>query len=452
MNLPEPILHAVQRLGVDKAIAYSSGARVIQAFAGVVSILFVARFLSETEQGFYYTFGSIIAIQIFFELGFTSIITQYVAHEASHLSWKDETSLEGEARNLSRLAYLVRFSIKWYAVVGIVFFVILLGAGYWFFGYYSSADEAVRWGGPWVLVSMGTVLNLFLSPLLAILMGLEKVKEVSKMRFYQQLIVPISTWVGLMLGFRLYVLGVASLLSAFYVVIFSVSTELKPILVNLWNEKVTCRVSYMKEIFPFQWKIALSWISGYFIFQLFNPVLFATEGPVVAGQMGMTLAALNGIMAFSQSWITTKIPLWSKLIALREYVSLDCLFRTTMKQVVAICSGLILVFVAAIWVLRALDIPLGARFLDWVPLIFMLVPLFVNQFISAWATYLRCHKREPFLWNSVVGGILCCLSTVILGRLYGVIGMTAGYCVITIGLAFWGYCIFESKKLAWHGK
>ena len=34
---------------------------------------------------------------------------------------------------------------------------------------------------------------------------------------------------------------------------------------------------------------------GYFIFQLFNPVLFATEGAVVAGQMGMTLAALNGI-------------------------------------------------------------------------------------------------------------------------------------------------------------
>lgn len=359
ISFPGSIIEFVRKLGVDKSIAYSSGARVVQAFTGVASILFIAQFLTKTEQGFYYTFGSIIAIQIFFELGLTNIITQYVAHEASHLKWTDSTHLEGEQKYHSRLAHLLRFSVKWYAVIGIIFFVVLLGAGYWFFSYYSPADEDVIWVLPWILVSIGTVLKLFIAPLMSILMGLERVKEVMKMQFYQQLIIPLSTWIGLALGWHLYVLGIASLLSVVYIVIYVNCTDLKGILGNLWRVKVTDKVSYMKEIFPYQWKIALSWVSGYFIFQLFNPVLFATEGAVVAGQMGMTLAALNGIMAFSQSWITTKVPLWSKLIALKDYVQLDRIFNTTMKQVSIVCLGLISVLVAGIWGLKALHIQLG---------------------------------------------------------------------------------------------
>ena len=51
--------------GVDKAIGYSVLARVIQALGGVISLFFIALTLNINEQGFYYTFGSIIAIQIF---------------------------------------------------------------------------------------------------------------------------------------------------------------------------------------------------------------------------------------------------------------------------------------------------------------------------------------------------------------------------------------------------
>lgn len=444
------IYQLARKLGVDKSIAYSSGARIVQAFTGVASIFFIAQFLSKTEQGFYYTFGSITALQVFFELGLTNIITQYVAHENSHLSWRDSKNLEGDERSHSRLAYLLRFSVKWYSIIGIIFFAVLLIAGYYFFEIYSPATENVTWVWPWVLLSIGTVLNLFISPLLSILMGIDKMKDVMKMRFYQQIIIPATIWIGLALNFKLYVVGISSLFSVVFVIIYCFATDLKQILVNLWKVNITHKISYLKEIFPYQWKIALSWVSGYFIFQLFNPVLFATEGAVVAGQMGMTLAAINGIMAFSQSWVNTKIPLWSKLVALKDYLELDKIFKNTMRQVSIVCLVLILVFVVGIVWLKTFDIPLGYRFLNWLPLILMLIPLFLNQWTAGWATYLRCHKKEPFLLNSLVGGILCCLSTVILGNLYGVIGMTAGYCVITFALSFWGYHIFITCKKNWH--
>lgn len=439
-------------IGIDKSIAYSSGARIVQAFTGMASIFFVAQFLTKAEQGFYYTFGSIIAIQVFFELGLSNIITQYVAHEVSHLTWKSSSELEGDEQHHSRLAHLLRFSVKWYAFIGIIFFFVLLCAGVWFFGYYSTPtdDETVSWFIPWILVSIGTVLSLFISPLMAIIMGLDKVKEVMKMSFYQQMIIPVTTWIGLIVGFHLYVLGIASLLSVAFVVIYGFSTELKPTIHHLWKKEITEKVSYKKEIFPYQWKIALSWLSGYFIFQLFNPVLFATHGAVVAGQMGMTLAVLNGINAFASSWINTKVPLFSKLIAQDKYEELDSIFKMTLGQMISICIFLLILMLTGIYGLRVLDIPLGYRFLPFWPIIFLMIALVVNQIIGALATYLRCHKQEPFLLNSIVAGCICAISTIVLGKYFGAFGMTAGYCAITVALSFWGINIFLTCKRKWH--
>ena len=231
--------------------------------------------------------------------------------------------------------------------------------------------------------------------------------------------------------------------------------DFRKLLLNIWRVRLTDKVNYRKEIFPYQWKIALSWISGYFIFQLFNPVLFATEGAVVAGQMGMTLAALNGIQSLSLSWITTKIPLFSGLIAQKNYLQLDTIFNRTLKQSVGINGGLLLIMLLGIFVIRHYHIviggmDLGNRFLPYIPMVLMMIPLFVNQFVSSWATYLRCHKQEPFLMNSIVGGILCCLSTVLLGKYFGVLGITGGYCFITCAMSFWGHWIFITKKSEWH--
>ena len=214
----------------------------------------------------------------------------------------------------------------------------------------------------------------------------------------------------------------------------------------------------MKEIFPYQWKIALSWMSGYFIFQLFNPVLFATEGAKVAGQMGMTLTVLNAINALSMNWITTKVPLFSRLIELKDYFNLDKIFNKTVWQETSICLGLLIVYVLGVEFLRYFQIGfhgnlIGERFLAFLPMVLMCLPVFTNQFVFSVATYLRCHKKEPFLIQSLVMGVLTMLSTVFLGKEYGLYGICVGYCVLSILVSFpWGMIIFITKKKEWHGK
>lgn len=443
------------KIGLDKAIFFTSLARVIQAAGGVISILFVARYLTGEEQGFYYTFGSIVAIQVFFELGLNGIITQYVAHEVSHLHWNSPTELVGEHRYLSRLSSLLHFCVKWYLYFAAALLVTLIGAGFLFFGKYGMHEE-IAWRIPWILLAVGTALNLLLAPILAFIEGLGKVKEVAKIRLYQQSVCQLIVWSGLFLGAKLYVSGLNCLSAVLLIVGMLCWGDFRKLLLAIWRVPLTDRVNYRKEIFPYQWKIALSWVSGYFIFQLFNPVLFATEGAVVAGQMGMTLQALNGIQSLSLSWITTKVPLFSGLIAQREYQQLDSIFNRTLKQSVSINGLLLLVMLLGIFVIRQFHIVIGSmdlgnRFLPYLPMILMMIPLFINQFVSSWATYLRCHKQEPFLVNSIVSGILCCLSTTLLGKYFGVLGITGGYCFIVFVLSFWGYWIFVTKKREWHG-
>lgn len=448
---------AQAKLGIDKSIFYTSLGRIVQGIGGIISILFVAKYLTSTEQGFYYTFGSIVAIQVFFELGLNGIITQYVAHEASHLQWKDSISLTGDQKYLSRLSSLLHFSVKWYSYFALLLLVTLIIVGFVFFTKYQTSTDNVVWKLPWILLSITTSINLLIAPILAFFEGLSKVKEVAQIRLVQQCLGLIVLCGGLFMGAKLFVSGINWFVGIIIVLTLIWNSNFKPIFINIWKTEITERVNYKKEILPYQWKIALSWISGYFIFQLFNPVLFATEGAIVAGQMGMTLAVLNGIQSLSLSWMTTKIPLFSGLIAQKQYHQLDLIFDKTLKQSIFINEiALILIFIC-IFIIRYYHIYIGNtnlenRFLDYIPMLLMMISLVINQYVNSWAIYLRCHKKEPYLKNSIIGGILCGSSTIISGKYWGIMGITLGYCLIAFFMSFWAYNIFKNKKHEWHRK
>lgn len=453
-NSDNIIVRIARRIGMDGAIAYSSGARIVQGATGVLSIFFISTFLTGVEQGFYYTFGSILALQVFFELGLTGIMTQYTAHEMSHLSYRGY-EIDGDNYYVSRLSSLIKFCVKWYSIMAVLSFLILTIVGCVYFNRYNEGNEDVTWFYPWLLICIATAIKLFQSPFNSILMGLGKVKEMSKIIFYQQIIIPIASWLGLACGLKLYVLGIGYLISVFLWLFIVWRDGSYRTILFLYDHEVTDKVNYLKEIFPYQWRMAISGFSGYFIFQLFNPVLFATAGAVIAGQMGMTQQVLNAIQTFSFSWINTKVPLYSSLIAKKEYEQLDNNFNTTLRQMVSVCFVLLVGFFLVIWILNVTKFQmnnsiLADRFLGYLPALLMSIPVLLHQFINSWATYLRCHKKEPFLVYSVCNALACALSTVCLGNLYGLYGVAIGYCVISLFFFPWGHSIFVNKKKEWH--
>lgn len=440
----------INRIEIDAAIAYTILSRVIQAGGGLISIFFISKYLTGNDQGYYYTFGSILAIQVFFELGLSGIITQYASYEFAHLKRESKFELTGEEIYKSRLSSLLRFCIKWFGIISIILFIILLIAGFYFFSKYNSNLD-VEWKKPWIILCLATSMNLFIDPLLAFFDGLSEVKDMARVRLIQKSCNVILLFVFFELGFKLYSSALAALAAItinYIQILFSNRIEL---LKSIWSYKSNWVINYYLEIFPFQWRIALSWISGYFIFQLFNPVLFATEGAVVAGQMGMTIAALGGLASISMSWITTKIPLLSTLIAKKDYKSLDSSFKTIFISSVGINILGNLSLILIIQIARLYNLPIGSRFLPVIPFVCMGLASLINQAIFAFATYLRCHKKEPMLLQSIVMGVLVSVSTLYLGNIFGLYGISIGYFLLSLSVGLiWTIYIFITKRREWH--
>ena len=442
----------LSKFGVDKAILFTSLSRVVQALGGFVTVFLIATFMSKEEQGFYYTFASVLAIQIFFELGLGGIINQFVAHEMAHLNFKTSTEIEGKPENISRLSSLLHFCLKWYVILALLLFVTLLIVGFTFFNKYGSSYPLVKWQIPWVVISIGGSLNLLMSPWMAVLQGMNKVKEMARIALIQQLIVMAVTWISLALGAKLYIAAINSMTSFIVMLFLYGRTDYPTLLYNTFKNNIKEKISYIDEIFPLQWKIALSWMSGYFIFQLFNPILFAYSGPVIAGKMGMTLTILSAILGFTLSWTTTKIPSWSMLIAIKDYSTLDISYKKVLKDSTLVSSLAIIAGLIFLTIISFLELKLSDRFLPvWLcAILFLTIPL--NNIVNVWATYLRCHKKEPFLVQAIIIGILCGISTFLTGKFIGVTGVVIGYSTIILFVNIsLSYYIFRTKKLEYHG-
>lgn len=443
------MFNVLRKFGIDGAIAFSSLARIIQGVGGVMSIFIIALCLTKVEQGYYYTFGSILALQLFFELGLGGIIIQYVAYEAAKINVSDDNQLEGPEYNLSRLSSLLHLFVRWYIVTGSLFFVSVTIGGLIFFRINSYSTDVI-WEIPWIILCLFTAINLTISPLVAVIEGMGEVRSIAKMRFLIQLFTILAVWTTLLCGGGLFATCVGAAVNLI-ITLYFITRIHKHLLIGIWIQPRTERVSYKSEIFPYQWKIALSWMSGYFIFQLFNPVLFAYCGASVAGQMGMTLAALNGIMSLVMSWTTTKVPLWSRLISNKDYAALDISSTLTLRQSSLVCLICLLIFWGGLYLMDILHLSIATRFISIGLAVLLGTTIILNNIINTWATYLRCHKKEPFLIQALIVGICCAASTILGAKYYGLDGVVIGYTSIIVFISLpLSYYIFKTKKKEYH--
>ena len=62
----------------------------------------------------------------------------------------------------------------------------------------------------------------------------------------------------------------------------------------------------------------------------------------------------------------------------------------------------------------------------------ILVSVVINIVINALASYLRAHKKEPLMWQSLLGAILQGSATWYLGSRYGAWGEALGVMILAL--------------------
>lgn len=435
--------------GLDRAVGFSVLARFWSSAAGLVTVALIARFLSPAEQGYYYTFGSLVALQIIFELGFSFVILQLASHERAQLSISPDYQISGNSTAHDRLASVIQKSVRWYSVAAVLMAATLLPVGFYFFSSHHRPGQAIAWQLPWTLAALLAALNFQLDPLLSFLEGCGYVPQVARTRLIQSIIGSLLAWIALTSHHGLFApaMMLVGIASGSLIWLFG---KRKLLLGLLRHPCGTNRIGWNQEVWPFQWRIAVSWFCGYFIFWLFNPVLFVYRGPVEAGRMGMSLSLANAIMNIAVSWVSTKSAPFGMLIARREYQQLDrAFFRALWQSSAVSVAGALTAWLGTI-LLNMQHVRFAQRLLDPSSIALLMIYMVTNVLVFAEAYYLRAHKQEVFFVNSLVGAIAVTACTLIFGRIYGARGIVVSCCVGNLLSLAWATQKFQKYRHRWH--
>lgn len=448
-DLRSVIVRILRLAQIDRPVFFGLADKIWLITTGPVTLILIATRFTPELQGYYYTFANLLALQVFVEMGLGTVIIQFASHEWSKLSLDEEGGIVGDTDALSRLSSLAQIATKWYLIGGILLSLGLALGGYIFFST-SNNTAGISWSGPWVLLSLMTGTNIVLLPLWSILEGCNQVSKLYAYRFIQDIFKNIFLWIAIFGGAQLWSTSVSILVIIVCAPIFILSHYKKFFIQLLRSKPESSVIKWKEDLLPMQWRIALSWMSGYFVFSLFTPVLFKYQGPVVAGQMGMTLSVVSVVSAIACAWLAPKVPVFGMLIAQSKYDDLDKLMWRIVKIVMIVSTIIVLVIWSTVFLLYHFHVSLSNRILPPAPTLAFLFAQVLIVFSFPMSAYLRAHKREPLVMLSLISGLLIGSSTIVLGKYYSVSGVAMGYLAVNSVVILCVFLIWKRCKNQWH--
>ena len=176
--------------------------------------------------------------------------------------------------------------------------------------------------------------------------------------------------------------------------------------------------SWRKEVWPFQWKIGVSAFCGSLIFQAFNPIVLLEQGPVVAGQFGMSLSLVNMLLMVTTAWPVSQAARYGGLIRRERFDELRHAFWSMCiaSTLVAVLATLAM-YLALMWA-TDLQIRYVDRFADPLTTGILLATAILHHVTQCFSVVLRAERRDPTLAFTVVGSAVLVVAVWICAR-YG---------------------------------
>ena len=399
-------------------------------FAGAITALLVPFWLTNIEQGYYFTLASLLGLQILFDLGLGQVIIQIVGHEVAHLDQSEIGVLSGSEHHIERLASLMQWLRRWYLIAAIIFAVIVGLAGAYFL--WSKGQLPYEdWLPIWIVLVAATAVNLTYVPVLALHEGLGHIGHIARLRMRQSMLGYGILWLVLVCNFGLWASCIVPVVSMIFTGIWVRRVGRTGNWLCARTVHASNALNWSNDIFPFQWRIGLSAISGYFIFYAFTPLIFARRGPAEAGQFGLAMAIFSALSALGASWTYVKTPSFSMHIARGERKQLNKLFLATLYRSFLFTLASATAMVLLVLLMIQMNISQVNRISEPSVLVCLAVVCVANSIIFSVAAYMRAHREEPMLPVSLVGALLTILVAYFCSP-YGVFTMSIFYALVTL--------------------
>jgi len=413
-----------------------------KVLSGPILLFFIPIFLSDVEQGYWYTFVSLSALAVLANLGFSIILLQFSAHEFAHLSIGSKGFLVGDELYISRLSSLWKYSVSWCLKVGLLAFSLIIIFGSFFL---SVKESGLDWGIPWLIYGVASLIVFWNSMALSFFEGLDDVGGSHKIRFKVGLSLVASTIFFLYFDFGLYSLSLSLLFSSI----------LGACLIYLSKRKLCYQfsrcsldpVEWSKEIMPLLKKYSISWVSGYFIFQAITPITFYFFGPVEAGKVGLTIAIFYAIFSVSSVWLIVVTPKINMFISRKNFKDLNLCYKKSLSLTLIFYMIGASVFILFVNKVDSLEF-IAIRIVPMTSVYLIALGWFFNVGINSMAIYVRAHKVEPFVIVSLINAVYVVVTTMVLAKYFSFDLLFLGFSSSYVIFSFFFYKIFRGFYLS----
>jgi hypothetical protein len=431
-------------LGIDRAIGVTSATQLMRFVTGPITMLLIIKYLTPTDQGFYYAFAGVAGIQVFLEAGFAVSIAQFTAKEFAGLRFTKSGFLTGRSENLSRLRSIYQKAFRYYSAMGVVLtFGIGIG-GYVFFS--SRPSEGVHWQIPWVVVAVCMGFQFLLTPFWAILEGCNRVADVATYYFWMTLIGFTASALGFVITQSLDVViftSVASLLTG-YAYIFSKWLKLRSQVIRPFRKHQ--QVAWFKDIWGFQWRIAIVWGAKYILFFSMAPIAMAVGTPELAGRVGITFQLAFFACSLASSFTNTKIPRWGAMISNNNCQSFYSEWLRFSKLHV-LASTTFMVVLLVVFSLATLLVPgISSRFLTLEAFAILAIAMVAHAFWLCFSHFFRSGRIEPYTGLTVIAAVTYLMLIYLWKHWPNALGIASAFFVTNAIAAFFAYFIWTQRK------
>lgn len=412
----------------SKAVTFSLLYRAWQGSAGLLTIPLVAHFLTPDTQGYYYTFSSLVALQSFFELGLSIVISVFASHEWHELRLDENGIITGHGDSKSRLISLGRFIFHYFGGASLLYCMLAGGAGIWVLAKQDQTGTA--WLLPWMFQILFSAANLWLTPFLSLLEGCDQVAYVARFRLLQSIVSNLVLWVGLSSGQGLWSLPAFSAASFFVLVIFLCVVK-RDFFADFRRQPVGPQLSWRHDLFPMQWRLAVQGLFGYLSFPLFTILVYTHLGAVEAGRMGMTLQIMTGIQQFSLVFLVARAPEFALLAAAKRGRDLAIRCRQACLRAGLVMLTLCVVLLLVLGSATKFDMPKISRVLGLGTFAVFSAGILLTTPVQAIAVYLRSHKKELLTFVGAVSGVMYGAGAWVAVVKLGSVGIALNYLLVT---------------------
>ena len=430
-------------LNIDKTVFLGLSERIWSVFGSIVTVLFIVKFLSPAEQGFYYTILGLLELRIFVELGLTFVIMQLSSHESSNILWDKKNNIQGDKKSINNITAIFQMFTKWFFLASLILSLIMMIFGLYFFTINGDISEVKN---VWIIVVLFNFFQLVTIPFTSVLEGLKKINSIYKLRLSKVFFNHLVWWVCLY-----YNLGISSLLYG-QMIIFLVQNiflfKYRNTILMLLLNKSKSEIEWKKDILPFQWRASVSFLCGYFLFQIFTPLAMHLSGPVLAGKVGLTIRLVRIIADTSLVWIRTKAPIFGQLISQKNYKDLEHIFWKNLRISFALSIAGYFVFNFLVLFMNFKNYEIINRILNPTSIFYLSIAFCINGLIVGSSYYLRAHKIEPFLLPSIVGALSSTVLAYISFNFYNEMIFSILFLLntILIGLVWSGYIFIKKRR------